>query len=285
MAGYAPFLLIEDRMAKTPWKKAVMKVLEQADGAMDYKDIADKIVSKKIKKKVGANPRVSVNNAIRLSLKNEGDKSPFEWVGTGLYRLRPDSDVPIVTPSDNEPVDSTVNKNNDDDNEITDTSIVHAFGMYWQREKVNWKPKPKLYGAQQAGTLKVDFSTQQGIYLLHDNIEVIYVGRSINRPLGTRLYEHTKDRLNGRWNRFSWFGLKNVSEEGVLEDLNIAPSVATIITTLEALLIEGLEPRQNRRRGDELKEYEYLQEDDPSIKRQRKKDIIEEMLKSIDKTK
>jgi len=91
--------------------------------------------------------------------------------------------------------------------------------------------------------------------------------------------------LNGRWNRFSWFGLKNVSEEGVLEDLNIAPSVTTIITTLEALLIEGLEPRQNRRRGDELKEYEYLQEDDPSIKRQRKKDIIEEMLKSIDKTK
>lgn len=264
-------------MARTPWKNAVIKVLEQANGAMDYKEIADKIVSQKIKKKVGATPSVSVNNAIRNSIKNDEEKSPFEWVGKGLYRLRPESDSSkdisvkdVLLPPDEEVEEST------------ETSIIHAFGMYWQREKVNWNNKANLYGIQQTGTTRVDFTTQKGIYLLHDNIEVIYVGRSIDRPLGTRLKEHTKDRLNGRWNRFSWFGLLNVTEEGELEEPQISPSFSTIITTFEALLIEGLEPRQNRRRGDDLKDYEYLQSDDPAIKRQIKKDIMAEMMKNIE---
>lgn len=262
------------------WKNSIIKVLEQgkANAAMDYKDIADKIVSRKIKTKVGATPSSSVNSAIRNSIRDDGEKSPFEWVGTGLYRLRPESEttesisaraIPSLPPEE------VIEENNS-------KSIIHAFGMFWQREKVNWKNNPKLFGIQQTGTTQVDFSAQNGIYLLHDNTEVVYVGRSIDRPLGTRLFEHTRDRLNGRWDRFSWFGLKNVTEEGKLEENPLSPSVDTIITTMEALLIEGLEPRQNRRRGDDLKDYEYLQSDDPAIKRQIKKDIMAEMMKNIE---
>ena len=72
------------------WKNAIIEVLKQgkANAAMDYKHIADKIVSRKIKTKVGATPSSSVNTAIRNSLKDDGEKSPFEWVGKGLYRLR-----------------------------------------------------------------------------------------------------------------------------------------------------------------------------------------------------
>jgi hypothetical protein len=38
---------------------------------------------------------------------------------------------------------------------------------------------------------------------------------------------------------------------------------------MEALLIEALEPRQNRKRGDSFKAVEYLQIEDPRIEKER----------------
>ncbi len=257
------------------WKNAIIQVLEQANGAMDYKDIAEKIVSRKIKTKVGATPSNSVNTAIRNSIKEELDKSPFEWVGKGLYRLRPKSEISKSVSSKVEvilPPDDEIEENNS-------TAIIHAFGMFWQRSMVSWKAKPKLLGTQQIGTDEVNFAEQKGVYLLHDNRGVVYVGRSIDRPIGIRLFEHTRDRLGGRWDRFSWFGLLNVTENGKLEKLNIIPTVDTIISTLEALLIEGLEPRQNRRRGDDFNAIEYLQAEDAELKAQRQQKVIVDLLK------
>jgi hypothetical protein len=40
-----------------------------------------------------------------------------------------------------------------------------------------------------------------------------YVGRVTDQLLGRRLYQHTVDRLNGRWNRFSWFGVYLVNPD------------------------------------------------------------------------
>jgi hypothetical protein len=84
--------------------------------------------------------------------------------------------------------------------------------------------------------------------------------------LGKRLYEHTLDRLNSRWNRFSWFGLLDVSENGDLRESKLNTSMAALVATLEALLIEALEPPQNRKRGDDLSGVEYLQGTDPAMK-------------------
>ena len=115
-------------------------------------------------------------------------------------------------------------------------------------------------GQQQEGADPVNFADQHGVYLLHDGREVIYVGRTTEKRLSVRLSEHTRDRLNGRWDRFSWFGLLQVTEAGILAPGNgIAPSQEDLIVTLEALLIEGLEPRQNRKRGDAFRAVEYLQ--------------------------
>ncbi len=52
-----------------------------------------------------------------------------------------------------------------------------------------------------------------------------------------------------------------------------------IIPALEAILIEALEPRQNRKRGDDLKAVEYLQHEDAEIKKQKLKDSLEAVLK------
>ena len=115
----------------------------------------------------------------------------------------------------------------------------------------------------------MDFSQQIGLYLLYDGREVIYVGRVRDSTLGGRLYEHTKDRLSARWDRFSWFGFLPVFNDGKLGKPQDLYSSVGVIAEIEAILIEALEPRQNRKRGDDLLEFEYLQKENPTLKAKR----------------
>src|SRR5690606_23098737 len=119
--------------------------------------------------------------------------------------------------------------------DVEEMGLINAFGMYWQRNAVSWKNRPVLLGYQQSGSRRVDFSEQGGVYLLHDATRVVYVGQAGDMRLGARLLEHTRDRLNGRWDRFSWFGVKGVSEEGGLTDPPAAFGMNTLISTMEAL--------------------------------------------------
>lgn len=80
------------------------------------------------------------------------------------------------------------------------------------------------------------------------------------------MYEHTIDRIGSRWNRFSWFGLLNVTNEGKLVEVLPKVALPSLIATLEALLIEALEPPQNRKRGDDFSVMEYIQDIDPELK-------------------
>ncbi|HVT36565.1 MAG TPA: GIY-YIG nuclease family protein [Nevskiaceae bacterium] len=123
-----------------------------------------------------------------------------------------------------------------------------------------------MFGKQQAASTPVDFGKQKGLYILYDHHTVVYVGRAIDRPLGRRLYEHTIDRLASRWNRFSWFGFHEVTDDGRLQDVPVKTSLAALVATLEALLIESLEPPQNRKRGDDFSVNEYIQDGDPELK-------------------
>ncbi len=113
---------------------------------------------------------------------------------------------------------------------------------------------PHPEAARQAAERRdgVNFCAQRGIYLLYDGREVIHVGRTTDRALGTRLFEHTIDRLSACWDRFSWFGLLPVSEAGALGERPAVFDVVKLAPALEAILVEALEPRQNRKRGDDL---------------------------------
>ena len=122
--------------------------------------------------------------------------------------------------------------------------------MFWERSKVLWTPNPKILGQQQTNAVEVDFCDQKGVYLLHDAQGVVYVGRVTDQSLGRRLYQHTVDRLNGRWGRFSWFGVYRVNPDASLSknDGTASLDMDVVIVTIEAVLIEGLEPWQNRKR-------------------------------------
>ncbi len=123
----------------------------------------------------------------------------------------------------------------------------------------------------------MEMTDQRGIYLLYDGREVVYVGRSTDRSLGTRLYEHTYDRLRTRWNRFSWFGLCPVEEDGSLARPAGGQSAEQFIAAMEALLIEALEPAQNRRRGDGFTAVEFIQADDPELHKAQLKAAIAQL--------
>src|SRR5208282_404929 len=123
---------------------------------------------------------------------------------------------------------------------------------------------------QVAGATDVNFAGQIGVYLLHDRERVIYVGRAVD-TLFARLKAHTTDRLGGRWDRFSWFGLRSVGDDGELSDREVPWGQDVVVETMEAVLIESLEPPLNRRRGDNLSAVECIQVSDPQIEAAKKR--------------
>lgn len=99
----------------------------------------------------------------------------------------------------------------------------------------------------------------------------IYLGRTTDRPLGERLFEHPSDRMSSRWDCFSWFGLLPVSEQGALWGLPASFEATKLIPALDAILIGALEPRQNRKRGDDSAAVECIPRVDPEIEKKRVK--------------
>jgi hypothetical protein len=259
-------------MAELGWKEAIVKVLEKSAQPMHYTDITQAIATDGLKTKVGATPASSVYTAIFLSLKNEGEHSPFLKVSRGVYTLN----------SAKGTRHSKIQLKLEEKEEADETGFINAFGMYWQRDKVLWKTTPKILGQQQSGSQPVDFCQQKGVYLLLDGSKVVYVGRTTDQALGLRLKQHTTDRLNGRWNRFSWFGVFAVSDNG---SLSASPpetfNIDNLIVTMEAILIEGLEPPQNRKRGDDFSAVEFTQVEDPEIQKNRAYELIERLKKNV----
>lgn len=150
-------------------------------------------------------------------------------------------------------------------------STIRNFGFMWERDKVDWGAP----GRGSAATLKgrmlknkhrvVDFSQQMGIYVLYDRFEQpVQIGQSKN--ILKQLRQHRRDHLRSRWTFFTWFGFYKVvagrnelliRESEHQATRNIALSQA--LSELEAILIQVLEPRLNRRGCNWGDTEEYLQ--------------------------
>ena len=132
-----------------------------------------------------------------------------------------------------------------------------------------------LLGAQLKAAKPVNFADRVGVYILYSGERVIYVGRITEPRLGPRLWDHMCDRLAGRWDRFSWFGVRTANDDGTLGPVPCGNyAVDMLVSTMEALLIEGLEPPQNRRRGDGFNATEFIQATDPEVERRRAKQLL-----------
>lgn len=255
------------------WFDAIIKILSEEQKALHYSDIAELIAERGYRIKLGKTPSNSVNTALNLHIKEEGKKSKIVKLNNkkGEYILRKVYEQEIVEPEENiVEAEKEVSSN-----------IIKTIGMYWDRDLVIWKSPLNLYGVERIGAEQVNFGAQTGIYLLHDNREVLYVGQAVKQPIMKRLLDHTKDRLSGRWNRFSWFGFQALDKKGKLQSLSnleVNTSISDIANTIEAVLIEALEPRQNRKGGNNFKGVEYLQLEDPKI---RKNGLVNEFIKRM----
>lgn len=209
------------------WKEAIKRVLKEAEAPLHYTEISEQILAQGYYATDGATPAATVNAQLSSSVKHDGEKSPFIRVGKGTFALRR-ATIPTTAP----PGRPAAEQPSVDAEEPLSDSIIHSFGMYWQRDLVVWRNAPKMYGKQQAQAKPVDFVSQKGIYVLYDQHTVVYVGRAIDRPLGRRLFEHTVDRLSSRWNRFSWFGLLDVTQAGNLRETSFNASLAALVATL-----------------------------------------------------
>ena len=253
-----------------PWQEAIHTVLSSAKGPLTCQDIADRIFAERLRRNVGATPPQTVAAQFSVSLRNDPN-SPYLRVARGLYTLK-------ALASRGAQVDA---EEIDDPERATETGALRAFGMFWRRDLVFWTGEGKLLRKQGAGASDVDFAGQIGVYLLHDRERVIYVGRATD-TLYARIKAHISDRLGGRWDRFSWFGIRSVTEKGNLADDAVPWSQDVVVETMEALLIESLEPPLNRRRGDNFSAVEYLQATDPRIEAGRKAEIMRQIATTWD---
>jgi HB1, ASXL, restriction endonuclease HTH domain len=252
------------------WEDAIKRVLSEADGALHYAEVAERIASKGLRQSLGATPAATVSSYLSTSLRELGDESPYLRVGRGIYALK--------AAAEKQAQDETTA---DKDAVQQEAGALRAFGMFWKRDSVYWLGKAQLLGKQGTGATDVNFANQIGVYLLHDRDRVIYVGRAAD-TLFARLKAHTTDRLGGRWDRFSWFGLRSVLDDGQLSDGELPWGQSVVIETMEAVLIESLEPALNRRRGDNFSGAEYIQAPDPQIERIRNKALLEKITKHLD---
>ena len=139
--------------------------------------------------------------------------------------------------------------------------LIANMGLFWQRDKVLWAGNRKVGKAAMSGVRpgakhkgEVDFWEQTGIYALYADYHLIYVGQAglgDKSYIGGRLRGHTKDNLAGRWDMFSWFGLRKVRENRKLgAKLQKAHSTwKELADVLEGILIEVAEPPQNSQKG------------------------------------
>jgi hypothetical protein len=277
-----PYKVKTKDMAELKWKEAIEKVLEEEKKSLHYTAIAELIAERGYRKSLGATPQDTVSANLTTDINTNKEKSIFAKVDKGYYILRKflDDSSQLLTEDEEIKDNQTINKTKQK-KEVY--KIINAFGIYWNRNLVHWKTTPDLLGIQQIGASEVNFKDQIGIYLLHDSRETIYVGQAIDQTLGQRLKNHTTDRLGGRWDRFSWFGFYPVNENGKLKtDIKFKDlTTQNLGDILEAILIESIEPRQNRKQGNLFYGLEYLQQEAPEIKKKLKEQIIKELTEKL----
>ncbi|OAV64738.1 hypothetical protein Barb4_03878 [Bacteroidales bacterium Barb4] len=265
-------------MVELTWKEAIVKVFEDEKKALHYANIAELIAERGYKTTLGAKPKNTVNTQMASDINDSGEKSIFSRVGGGIYILRKFLGDSSLLATEEDEIEIVPNQNQKSEKEHY--KIINAFGIYWDRNLVHWKTTPDLLGIQQIGASVVNFKDQIGIYLLHDSRETIYVGQAIKQPLGKRLKDHTTDRHGGRWDRFSWFGFYPIDEKGeLLTNIKLDNiTIQSLGDVLEAILIESIEPRQNRKQGNFFSGLEYLQQEAPELKKQLKAGLLIDLL-------
>ena len=247
------------------WEDAIVQVLTEAGEPMHYRDITHEILSGGLLTTVGKTPSATVRNAIYRML-DRGD--PIARAAPGVYCLRQVAESQQIIPQAS--VEDTV--------ELVDASSnisVSAYGLHWERGKVNWN-NGRILGYDTDPKQPIDFADQQGVYLLHNWQSTVYVGMTTaeENGLSHRLrYHNRRSDWSSKWERFSWFGVREVDDVGNMVDGPNSATKDVVVALMETLLIEVLGPALNRNQGD-YRGNLYRQAIDPEIAREQALEIL-----------
>jgi hypothetical protein len=144
--------------------------------------------------------------------------------------------------------------------------LIKAYGQFWNPDIVEWgKPgagnKGELPGTASVDGVKRQYNVwnQRGIYTLHEEFRVVYVGKTDDQNLGKRLRDHLTDRFAGRWDMFSWYGIGGLTKGGVRAPGQRQVQPQDVNKTLESLAILIADPPLNRKR-ERLPEAIYVEQ-------------------------
>jgi hypothetical protein len=237
-------------------RESIASVLAPYSKPIDLDEIASKLVEAEGDlEKFGAVPLRSIHSCIDDAIRAEGESCPFLKSFPGFYMLREKAKPhQLLKASKARSTEPKIHEGQ--------IGIVSCFGVSWQRNRVKWTPSPEILGCQFMASKPIDFGQQIGFYALHsEGGEVGYFGSTIDKPIGTCLFEHTQDRLRGRWNRFSFFGLLPVTDAGTFDRLPDDFKPADTLASLAAIIMELFSPRGNRLYFDWLSTLEFIEWD------------------------
>ena len=64
------------------------------------------------------------------------------------------------------PAKQRVEESDEAEEAAREMGLINAFGMFWDRDRVQWKSTmPRLLGVQQSGSEPVNFTEQAGVYV------------------------------------------------------------------------------------------------------------------------
>ena len=264
---------------ETPWKDAIIEVLQNEGAPTHYQRVTELIGERGLRNFTGSKtPASTARSYLNRMLKTEDQlyDSRVRKISKGIFQfVDPDDAIPI-DPNDLEE-ENQIGDDNDDLFVTNDRVIgVPAFGLYWEKDSVHWGRKAIL-GRQTRGSDTVNFAEQNGVYILHNGRSVVYVGRAAPGTLHSRLLSHSKSAKAMRWDKFSWFGFRDVnSETGELMPLASEADTIHLIAILESVLIEALEPPVNGQRGDYLGTL-YEQVPDQDIAKQQSQAFLQKL--------
>ena len=230
------------------WAEAVLKVLRETNGPLHYTEVERQIMEQGLRPKI-ANSQATTNSALRSLMSASGRNGVREiYNQKGVYAL--------------ESIARELNRKLREEEAAAQNSGVikiEAFGLFWRRGLVDWESGPRLLGQQSKDSIVVDFADQDGIYVLHDSREVMYVGKTYtptsNYGLYRRLKDHNDDpRKTVYWDGFSWFGFKPVAQDGRLLQPSDNATLESVIDLIETIFIETLLPRLNQQSGEGMQQ-------------------------------
>lgn len=226
------------------WQQAVLCVLRETNAPLHYTEVEREIIRRDLKSKT-ATSQATTNSALRNLLSKSGKNGVREiYNQKGVYAIASLGEKLNQQLREEEAAENGENR-------IT----VKALGLFWERNRVNWNSGNKLLGQQSENAITVDFADQDGVYILHDRRDIMYVGKTYTPTarygLYKRLQDHHQDpRKTVYWDAFSWFGFKPVSAEGKLGEAPNTATLKSVIDVIEAIFIEALMPRLNQQSGE-----------------------------------